>query len=1679
MCAGALPLLVLAAQGHAAHRHRDRPGDESMTLLHGRKVYLKEGFTHECIHDMIIKNSTGPGRVHVNYDQDLRDRSRRGKTKQTRQNMRIKWFWGERNGCAPARGNADMDCFCASAGAQVPTFQNSVQGCNNDQVLTAQLRQYLDDIMADAVKWLSAALLVDPVVGNLKTGTKICNGRPCNPPAAPYCGASSWMDVGIRTPLDHNTNGVPDADYLVYVSAAPTQGNTVAWALTCMSDQRDRPIAAHVNFGPTRVDPTKPKDSITYSNYVATAVHEVMHALGFSSGHWNGKPYWFEAHCTAQGQANCKPTIQVAERGQASVTKMATPEVIKKVREYSGCPTLNGAEIENEGGSGTAGSHWEKRVFGNEGMTGVKGVHEAEWSAMTLAYFYDTGHFDVDYSMVAPDYFWGKGKGCSFWTDKCNEIQPASARAPEFCFPPNPNTDVSGCDYHFMATGRCDVNQYGSCVDNAFQYFPQGCQYGGTQSSLTDMCPTMSPYSNTECTDPADGRTSQPFDNNLGQSRTKNSRCFVGNTLETSQRYTIPMAELRCFAVECAVDCQSYEIVMTTSTGGEDRLTCNAAGQPVKPAGWDTRWKNSANGGAPNVECWAPSDICGPEARAKLGNVCGGAPPSKSPSAAPALPPTASPQMSPSASPEASPTQAPETPPTKSPEASPTDAPQAGPTTAPQRSPTASPQAGPTTSPQKGPTAAPLQSPTTSPEASPTASPQQAPTASPQQAPTTSPEQAPTKSPLKPASPTESPVLPTAAPSAPPLEPSASPQAAPSSSPAPPTDSPQAAPTKSPLKAAAPTESPLVPSASPVAAPSASPQASPTMSPQAAPSQSPQAVPTKAPLTPAAPTQSPLVPSASPQAAPSASPQAAPTKSPLKPASPTESPQDPTASPQAAPTVSPQAAPTTAPQAAPTAPPQAAPTKAPLTPAAPTESPQNPTDSPQAAPTAAPQAAPTTAPQAAPTAAPQQAPTKAPLTPASPTESPAQPTAAPQAAPTRAPQASPSAAPQQSPTTSPQQAPTKGPLTPASPTESPAPPSRSPSASPRRGPTTAPQQAPTKGPLTPAAPTQSPADPSGSPGASPTMSPVKAVAPPTTAPSSAPSAWPTRTPSRGPSAFPSVPPPTQGPTLIKDECGDSPCGSGQTCLDPTYTALGNFVCICQSNISARAVGKRAACSGDECDVSPFPCGSPAQQACVDPTTHAAPDGRFQCHCQLPHVARAGTSSPWVGRPAECVSTSEPLTWRWVGFKFRAYFTTIVGREDAWVQKLLKTLRQPYAHAKTSPPLLQVTYVCPLDKDGRKPDQGTTKAERCFVPRQKSVTAFRTAEALAETSAELQELERSTRPIGVFVEVALAETGALHADVKAKILKDDLQLGVNDEGAMRSEQNPQRADPLLIIDPIDFVATGKASEDLTVLHEGGGCVKDVCSHPGGNHVDAAIAAWEEPSSRGAAKGDDITESDDSSMPLWLLILIIASAVCCCLLVALLILRRQKEKEKESPRFSKLNMGAMANVEPITKYSEMTPPPRSGSAQQMSAARPSFRNPSLGPDGSGRSIHITASPLLDASPGGFEGMQRRRGSAYAAPSYRNDLLSPRGASTGRAPRSPLTPAGRPQRRGSGRGESAFDGGPRTRSTQRVDSAEQMQRQPSGSRQGSAVPLASRGSMRKGSGSQQRSSSGVHQI
>ncbi len=290
---------------------------------------------------------------------------------------------------------------------------------------------------------------------------------------------------------------------LIYVSLQDSEAcdeRTLAYANPCYLDQYDRPIVGAINFCPQRTTPSS--DPSTIGHDVDVATHELVHVLGFSSilfsffrdeagnprtprcpaapgcteSDWDGEPPYSRS---AQAYAISSSTVLNTSRRGAPIAFLVTPAVRSVARAYFDCMTVPGAELENGGGSaGTAGSHWEKRAFLTEIMTGsISPVFPKILSEFTLALLADSGWYRVNYTAAAagrPPLAFGRGLGCAFLDTACE-----TASAPPYCLPP-PNGAAAaegetGCTFDGAAIGRC------------------------LGDALMDGCGVLYPFSNTRC----------------------------------------------------------------------------------------------------------------------------------------------------------------------------------------------------------------------------------------------------------------------------------------------------------------------------------------------------------------------------------------------------------------------------------------------------------------------------------------------------------------------------------------------------------------------------------------------------------------------------------------------------------------------------------------------------------------------------------------------------------------------------------------------------------------------------------------------------------------------------------------------------------------------------------------------------------------------------------------------------------------------------------------------------------------------------------------------------------------------------------------------------------------------------------------------------------------------------
>ncbi|EKF28298.1 surface protease GP63, putative [Trypanosoma cruzi marinkellei] len=251
---------------------------------------------------------------------------------------------------------------------------------------------------------------------------------------------------------------------ILYANIFPTSGGASAWAVPCLMMDNGRPFAAAANFDPREIEVT--------SRNVRVAAHELGHALGFHAGNF-----------VALHMISEVPNV----RGLPKVSVISTPKTKAMARQYHNCPTLEGVELEDEGGSTSALSHWKKRNMKDEMMTSVVGV--GLYSALTLAAFEDMGFYVANYS-AAEMLWWGNNSGCGLLEKKC--LTDGITDYPDlFC---NYADDHDFCTYNRLYLGFCRLKRHEEALPEEYWYFADP-RVGGDDLFMS-RCPYVDEYSN-------------------------------------------------------------------------------------------------------------------------------------------------------------------------------------------------------------------------------------------------------------------------------------------------------------------------------------------------------------------------------------------------------------------------------------------------------------------------------------------------------------------------------------------------------------------------------------------------------------------------------------------------------------------------------------------------------------------------------------------------------------------------------------------------------------------------------------------------------------------------------------------------------------------------------------------------------------------------------------------------------------------------------------------------------------------------------------------------------------------------------------------------------------------------------------------------------------------------------
>ena len=261
-------------------------------------------------------------------------------------------------------------------------------------------------------------------------------------------------------------NWISDYDLVLFptfVSENPTP-NVFASAYSCLiADDSYRPVAGNIEIQ-NNYDFKKKNIKLFLQTIL---FHELTHIFVFDPNLFN----YFNA------------IKEVYLKGEYR-KMIATSKVLEKARLHFNCNSLEGIPLENDGGFGSANSHWEARYMLGDYMISNHYL-ENVISDITLALFEDSGWYKVNY-YTGGLFRYGKDEGCEFFEKNCL-IDGDTVFPNEFC-------DSRGepkCVNSHLATGECIIGEYDD-IPSKFQYFSDE-KKGGLPDA--EYCPVGDIYS--------------------------------------------------------------------------------------------------------------------------------------------------------------------------------------------------------------------------------------------------------------------------------------------------------------------------------------------------------------------------------------------------------------------------------------------------------------------------------------------------------------------------------------------------------------------------------------------------------------------------------------------------------------------------------------------------------------------------------------------------------------------------------------------------------------------------------------------------------------------------------------------------------------------------------------------------------------------------------------------------------------------------------------------------------------------------------------------------------------------------------------------------------------------------------------------------------------------------------
>jgi len=368
-----------------------------------------------------------------------------------------------------------------------------------------------NELVPPIIDYFQAALKVKyPVVGNLKLGSS------------------------VKTICDYDTpsilkdEGVP-ADMFVYFDSHSEDSYNIALSKYCyLASGTKRPLVARTLVN-RKMMPIANGDLLVHERNMYTLLHEMIHNFGFS--YYNYNSFVDDNGNTRTGHIK---SVKVAG---STRTVLDLPPLTDRLRKFFGCSSLQGAIMENSGGSTTSSSHFERQFFIYETMSSGA-ILGGKISEFSLALLEGSGWYIPNYD-YAEHYFFGKGQGCDFINSKCS----SSSQFDEFC-----TGNIRGCTSSGRGGGYC------------------------SSDSIADGCKFYYPSDDYNCENP-DAVDNARLPDLQVFGRESGSKCFSG-TLNTRQSSSGGGTSF-CFKYTCSGSGSSTELEVQV---GSNKITCTEEG---------------------------------------------------------------------------------------------------------------------------------------------------------------------------------------------------------------------------------------------------------------------------------------------------------------------------------------------------------------------------------------------------------------------------------------------------------------------------------------------------------------------------------------------------------------------------------------------------------------------------------------------------------------------------------------------------------------------------------------------------------------------------------------------------------------------------------------------------------------------------------------------------------------------------------------------------------------------------------------------------------------------------------------------------------------------------------------------------------------------------------------------